>query len=83
MDFLTKCDQIPSFLRIWSHLLEKPLMENFIFCAVTLCANKLEILKVSDLIHLQNCLLMNQLEQYERLAKSFSEFKRYGNNHNY
>ena len=33
-DFLSKCDQIRSFLRIWSHLLKKPLMENFIFCAV-------------------------------------------------
>ena len=33
-DFFSKCDQIRSFLRIWSHLLKKPLMENFIFCAV-------------------------------------------------
>ena len=32
-DFLIKCDQIRSFLRIWSHLLNKSLMENFIFCA--------------------------------------------------
>ena len=30
-DFFTKCDQIRSFLRIWSHLLKKFLMENFIF----------------------------------------------------
>ena len=40
-DFLSKCDQILSFLhlqfhayfslRIWSHLLKKSLMENFIF----------------------------------------------------
>ena len=29
-----KCDQIRSFLRIWSHLLEKSLMENFIFYVV-------------------------------------------------
>ena len=39
-DFFSKCDQIRSFfrssLRIWSHLLEKSLMENFIFCAVPL-----------------------------------------------
>ena len=34
-NFFSKCDQIRSFLRIWSHLLKKPLMENFIFCAVT------------------------------------------------
>ena len=33
-DFSSKCDQIRSFLRIWSHLLEKSLMGNFIFCAV-------------------------------------------------
>ena len=31
MDFLSKCDQIQSFLRIWSYLLKKSLMENFIF----------------------------------------------------
>ena len=30
-DFLRKCDQICRKLRIWSHLLKKSLMENFIF----------------------------------------------------
>ena len=39
-DFFSKCEQIRSFLRIWSHLLKKSVMENFIFCAVsTLDAN--------------------------------------------
>ena len=33
-NFFSECDQIRSFLRIWSHLLKKSLMENFIFCAV-------------------------------------------------
>ena len=33
-DFSSKCDQTCCFLRIWPHLLEKSLMENFIFCAV-------------------------------------------------
>ena len=33
-DFFSKCDQIRSFLRIWSHLLKKSFMENFIICAV-------------------------------------------------
>ena len=33
-DFSGKCDQMRRFLRIWSHLLEKSSMENFIFCAV-------------------------------------------------
>ena len=36
-DFFSKCDQIRSFLRIWSHLLKKSLMENVIFCAVLEC----------------------------------------------
>ena len=35
-DFFSKCDQIRSFLRIWSHLPKKSLMENFIFCTVSL-----------------------------------------------
>ena len=33
-DFFSKCDQIRRFLWIWSHLLKRSLMENFIFCAV-------------------------------------------------
>ena len=35
-DFLSKCDQIRSFLWIWSQLLKKSLMKNFIFYAVLL-----------------------------------------------
>ena len=33
-DFFSKYDQIRSFVRIFSQLLKKSLMENFIFCAV-------------------------------------------------
>ena len=33
-DFFSKCEQICSKLWIWSHLLKKSSMENFIFCAV-------------------------------------------------
>ena len=33
-NFFSKCDQICSFLRIWSHLLKNSLMKNFIFCVV-------------------------------------------------
>ena len=32
--FFSKCDQIRRFLRIWSYLLKKALMEKFISCAV-------------------------------------------------
>ena len=38
-DFFSKCDKIRSFLWIWSHLLEKFLMGNFIFCAVNVITN--------------------------------------------
>ena len=37
-NFFSKCDQIRSFLRTWSHLLKKSLMENFVFCAVPIQA---------------------------------------------
>ena len=33
-DFCSKSDQIPSFLRTWSHLLKKSLIENFLVLAV-------------------------------------------------
>ena len=35
-NFFSKCDQIRRKLRIWSHLLKKSFMENFIFYAVLL-----------------------------------------------
>ena len=33
-DFFSKCHQIRCFLRIWSHLLKKSLIEHLIFCTV-------------------------------------------------
>ena len=33
-DFFSKCDQMRSFVRIWSPLLKKSLMENLILCEV-------------------------------------------------
>ena len=33
-DFFGRCDQIRSFLRIWSHLLKESLMKSLISCAV-------------------------------------------------
>ena len=33
-DLSSKCDQIRSFLGIWSQLMKKFLMENFSFCSV-------------------------------------------------
>ena len=34
-DFFSKCDQIRSKLRVWSHLLKKSAMQNSIFCTVS------------------------------------------------
>ena len=39
-DFFSKDDQIRRRLQIWSHLLKKSLMENFIFCAVLSAKNE-------------------------------------------
>ena len=39
-NFFSRYDQIRSLLWIWSHLLKKSLMENFIFCAVSVTADK-------------------------------------------
>ena len=33
-DFFSKCDQIRSSIRIWSHLLKISITENFTFCEV-------------------------------------------------
>ena len=49
-DFSSKCDQIRRKLRIWSHLLEKSLMENFILCAMTCSLNVCLMYEDSSLI---------------------------------
>ena len=51
-DFFTKCDQIQRKLRIWSHLLKKSIMENFIFCAV-IASSPLQYLLVLSLLPMQ------------------------------
>ena len=35
-DFFSKCDQICSFLRSWSHLLKKSLIKSFFLCSALL-----------------------------------------------
>ena len=48
-DFFSKCDQIRSFLRIWSCLLKSPI-ENFIFCAVLKVKTALQVSNFEKLI---------------------------------
>ena len=50
--FFSKCDQIRSLLRIWSHLLKKSLMENFIFCAMKVSQDPLVVNYFRKKIHL-------------------------------
>ena len=46
--FFSKCDQISSFLRIWSHLLKKSLMENFIFLCSDILRKNVQNLQLQD-----------------------------------
>ena len=43
----------------------------------------LKILKFKDLLYLQNCLFVSQIQQNKALAKSFVTLKHCGDNHNY
>ena len=47
-DFLSKYDQIRSFLRIWSHLLKESLMENLILCAVRFLQSISTVIKLGS-----------------------------------
>ena len=46
MGFFSKFDKIRRKLRIWSHLLAKSFMKNFIFCAVP--ARKIENVQLQN-----------------------------------
>ena len=46
-EFFTKCDEIRRKLWIWSHLLKKYLIENFIFCTV-IDANTFTVVKLKS-----------------------------------
>ena len=62
-DFFSKCDQIRSFLRIWSHLLKKSLMENFMF----LCSG-------NDVDDVKSGLICNMIKL--RMTRSIYTFRR-------
>ena len=58
-DFLSKCNQIRWELRIWSHLLKKSLMENFILCAVNIQLNLSSLYKACIYLALVKTLFQN------------------------
>ena len=46
-DFFSKCDQNRRKLWIWSNLLKKLLMENFIFCTVSVFPTGINLFKIN------------------------------------
>ena len=62
-DFFGNCDQIQSFLRIWSHLLKKSLIENSIF----LCSG------IASSLHRR---ASNAQPSFSKLAQAFQTFSR-------
>ena len=67
-DFFSKYDQIRRELRIWSYLMQKSLMENFIFCAV-----RTLYLKIGLLFNpfQSNVTSLYPLKMYHRCSKVF------------
>ena len=49
-DFFSKCAQIGRKLWIWSHVLKKSLMKNFIFCAVLVIQTRFHFSKIATLL---------------------------------
>ena len=58
-DFFSKCDQTRRKLRIWSHLLKKYLMENFIFYAMYIA--------IKDREHLQAAIVILQFVSWQKI----------------
>ena len=67
-EFFGKCDQICSFMRIWSHLLKRSLIENLTFCAVQhiliqhICREKI--------------ILRENTESFSSISSGFTEFQK-------
>ena len=83
-DFLSKRDQIRRKLRIWSHLLKKCLMENFIFCAVwkhlRLHSAYYQSEKQPLEVFLKKCVLKNFIKFPFFLGKGWVQVSNYNSN---
>ena len=71
-DFSSKCDQIRSFLRIWSHLLKKSLMETSFF---------VQCRKPGILAPISNFHTLKKTCNYFHKKSSFKRFYRLLNTH--
>ena len=68
-DFFSKCDKIRSFLRIWSHLLKKSLMENFISvqCELFFTLNKSPLINFFSCRMISKCFSLKLRKIWKRL----------------
>ena len=73
-DFSSKCDQIRRKLRIWSNLLKKSLMENFIFCAVSLRSLTFRLVLYSIKLQAEDPQLCSKKLQQRCFAKNFAKY---------
>ena len=69
-DFFSKCDQVRSFLRIWSHLLLKSLKENFIFVQCIANYNTTTTDMDIDFNTMQPLILLKQRLLLQRFSRS-------------
>ena len=67
-DFFSKCDQIRSFLRVWSHLLKESLLENFNFlCSVNVRMKQNKTQLETNIDTLEDDLLMKIIKNFKNL----------------
>ena len=64
-DFSSKCDQIRSFLRIWSHLLKKALMETSLFVQCMSARKVFKICHSHEYVKDCNTSLVSSVTEYE------------------
>ena len=66
-DFFSKCNEIRRNLRIWSHLLEKSLMENFIFLYSVYCGEFYKVNRKKRIVMTELCFQLN--ETFQNLSR--------------
>ena len=64
-DFFSKCDQIRSFLWIWSHLLKKSLVKNitFLYSVITACFVENAAIQHLIYFHFVTCTILREFNK--------------------
>ena len=71
-EFFSKCNQIRRKRWIWSHLLKKSLIENFVYVQCYLWKNDSEMEETNEKIH-ENCLQKNYCVKSDRIQRFTDE----------